>query len=537
MNSHIANMRFLPNPLTPFPDSLDPRKEGGIFNLTPTPLPDTRSSLGEGQMLENESPPSQTQTAFSFACAGKGAGGLGKRSLDSVGFMTSAKLRVILIGTLMLSGSTFLRAQTPAPAHSPAVNKPGVSSPTISASETAKPAASAVVIQLRKELPGSFDYQFVPKNGAPSAPAPLPGTTGADNIIALPLPANFNPADIELQVMDYEHGDIARIPVTIGTVLSLTESSFNRICSVTVPVQSKGKGVAATQVSMSSKSGKFHQSVLLLTSSNGTAVFHDVPIGEPVTVSVEYGAHSPKSQTDTLTRDHPADGFHWQTFDLDWPDVRTIALSTQTVTPSVKDGNHKSGDTPTAAIPSTGLNPFNLIFSLLVLGGIIYAIFWASNQGHLNAALKKLGIEQIPAAEDAPNPFKESNLPPLQPITDATAEPVGGAAVSGVGFAAPSAGPRLIATAGVYSGNVYPVQGGNLDIGRDPSNTIAMPDDTNVSRRHAALQWLNGSGTIVDNGSSNGTFLNGVRIAPQAPQAVRPGDEIQIGQTRFRLEA
>ncbi len=61
--------KILPNPLTHLPDSLVPRREGGIFKLTPTPLLDTRSSLGEGQMLDTESPPSLRQTAASFAWA------------------------------------------------------------------------------------------------------------------------------------------------------------------------------------------------------------------------------------------------------------------------------------------------------------------------------------------------------------------------------------------------------------------------------------------------------------------------------------
>ncbi len=436
---------------------------------------------------------------------------------------------------LILSIGGLADAQTGVTDHSSQNSKPILTKPQSSGSSASKLPSSAVIIQLRKELPGNFDYQFIKKNGYTSPPSPLPGTSGAENIVALPLPNDFKPSDCELQVMDYDRGNVARIAIDQHSVITLTESSFNRVSSVTVPVISKGKGVIAAQVVMNSKSGKYHQSALLLPASAGTAVFHDVPMGEAITVSVEYGAHPAKSQTDTLTRDHPADGFHWQAFEVDWPDVRTAALTPASNLPAVKETS-KAGE-PVPAAPTNGMNPLNLIFSLLVLGGIIYGIYWASNQGHLKGALDKLGIEQTPVLENAPNPFKESNLPPLQPISDATVDPASGIGAAGMGFASPSAGPRLIATAGVYSGKVYPLESGNLDIGRDPSNSVAMPDDTNVSRRHAALQWLNGSGTIVDNGSSNGTFLNGVRITPQAPQPIRPGDEIQIGQTRFRLEA
>ncbi len=54
---------FLPNPLTPFPDSLVPRREGGR----------------EGGTVNTYSPPSLKQIALSFAWAGKGVGGLGEK--------------------------------------------------------------------------------------------------------------------------------------------------------------------------------------------------------------------------------------------------------------------------------------------------------------------------------------------------------------------------------------------------------------------------------------------------------------------------
>ena len=43
-----------------------------------------------------------------------------------------------------------------------------------------------------------------------------------------------------------------------------------------------------------------------------------------------------------------------------------------------------------------------------------------------------------------------------------------------------------------------------------------------------------GGFVIRDQGSSNGTFVNGARVT-EAP--LRPGDEVSIGGTRFRFEA
>ena len=79
--------------------------------------------------------------------------------------------------------------------------------------------------------------------------------------------------------------------------------------------------------------------------------------------------------------------------------------------------------------------------------------------------------------------------------------------------------------------------GGFIDIGRDPGNGVPMPNDTNTSRKHATISGGNGQFTLTDNGSSNGTFLNGVRAPGMTPQPLRQGDEIQVGMTRFRFEA
>jgi pSer/pThr/pTyr-binding forkhead associated (FHA) protein len=69
------------------------------------------------------------------------------------------------------------------------------------------------------------------------------------------------------------------------------------------------------------------------------------------------------------------------------------------------------------------------------------------------------------------------------------------------------------------------------------ANAVALTQDTAASRRHAHIQANNGQFLLVDDGSSNGTYVNGIRIASQKPKPLRPGDEVQIGTTRFRFEA
>ena len=75
---------------------------------------------------------------------------------------------------------------------------------------------------------------------------------------------------------------------------------------------------------------------------------------------------------------------------------------------------------------------------------------------------------------------------------------------------------------------------GEVVIGRDGDNGIVLAENT-VSRRHARLLHDDaGRITLTDEGSANGVYVNGKRIT----QAVlAPGDQIQIGDSYFRLEA
>src|SRR5437879_946975 len=67
-----------------------------------------------------------------------------------------------------------------------------------------------------------------------------------------------------------------------------------------------------------------------------------------------------------------------------------------------------------------------------------------------------------------------------------------------------------------------------LDIGRDLACGIRL-DDTRVSRKHTTLRrGSNGEITAVDEGSRNGTFVNGERV--QSRRVIR-GDVITLGDS------
>jgi pSer/pThr/pTyr-binding forkhead associated (FHA) protein len=70
-------------------------------------------------------------------------------------------------------------------------------------------------------------------------------------------------------------------------------------------------------------------------------------------------------------------------------------------------------------------------------------------------------------------------------------------------------------------------------IGRNVNNTIFVEDDF-VSATHAMLTFRGRSWFIEDQGSTNGTYVNGHRI--DRPVALSFGDELTIGRVRMRLE-
>ena len=70
-------------------------------------------------------------------------------------------------------------------------------------------------------------------------------------------------------------------------------------------------------------------------------------------------------------------------------------------------------------------------------------------------------------------------------------------------------------------------------IGRDVNNTIVV-DDPFASAEHTALTFRGRTWYVEDLGSTNGTYLNGAPIDGVAP--IGYGDELQVGQVRFRLD-
>jgi hypothetical protein len=74
---------------------------------------------------------------------------------------------------------------------------------------------------------------------------------------------------------------------------------------------------------------------------------------------------------------------------------------------------------------------------------------------------------------------------------------------------------------------------GPVVIGRSPGADIVIGDDF-VSGRHARVSPVGADVVLEDLESTNGTLLNGSPV--RSSQTLRPGDSIEIGAVRLRVE-
>lgn len=93
------------------------------------------------------------------------------------------------------------------------------------------------------------------------------------------------------------------------------------------------------------------------------------------------------------------------------------------------------------------------------------------------------------------------------------------------------ADPRLVVQqSDVLRAGVPFTIGGGLTMGRASDNDVVL-DEGVVSGRHLRVVPPD---TVVDEGSTNGTLVNGQRIGGRA--RLRDGDILQVGSTVFRFE-
>lgn len=149
-----------------------------------------------------------------------------------------------------------------------------------------------------------------------------------------------------------------------------------------------------------------------------------------------------------------------------------------------------------------------------------------------------------PPARPRPAPEPEPEVEPeVDPANATIAEgsaPVDGNATMIMDSAPPppvkkgGAQPKLSVTKGPKAGTEFAIGPGETSVGRQGDNTIVIPD-ISVSRKHIVVRREGLSCILVDQGSGNGTQLNGARV--EAETELQDGDVIAMGDTEMTFLA
>ena len=177
---------------------------------------------------------------------------------------------------------------------------------------------------------------------------------------------------------------------------------------------------------------------------------------------------------------------------------------------------------------------------ILIAVAIGYTGFrYAQNKGFtVVGMLTKAGVTLPKDPDPVPQAHRPGNsataLPPL-PGLDALPSPTPGTAAPSPTAGITASGPLvLVATDGQASGKRFKLSG-TITIGREMSCDIPLTNDQTISRDHAeVLCSPDGSYTVTDKGSSNGTFVNSIRVTGSAQLVA--GDTLVVGAQRFRVE-
>jgi hypothetical protein len=417
---------------------------------------------------------------------------------------------------------------------------------TISASAWADPK-----VQVTFPEKGSYLYwlQYKGVDGKMDVTAPKHAAGEGTSVDLAPAAPGGKLSEGTLKVYDVKTGNVAEKNIQNlkgKTDLKLKTSDFTLIRTLKIVLKpsndKEGDERVESAIVTLTDANSDTFTTIVDPASEGVAEFHDIAGGA---VSIVVQSEGKKMSLDLdipLERDTAI-----HTEDL------TVSFKTRTIkvaTPEANAQGEKEGDKKAAASKEekapAGATMLQYIMGIAFLGMLGLIGYVVLKGRGLNAdSLKKLGL-QLPQVDDAANVPGTASEPQIDPnvcqFCGQRKDPTTGSCACSIsgssGSAAPSAAtgtPRLIGTQGQYAGHIFDLTGSEATVGRDPGNTIPLVEDGTSSRRHARLGQENGAFYIMDEGSSNGTFVNGMKITGRHP--LHSGDEVQIGGTKFRFEA
>ncbi len=351
---------------------------------------------------------------------------------------------------------------------------------------------------------------------------------------------------VTLCVMDRKTGNVAVIPLKGKDSIQVKDSNFEYVGNVALRVVAEdGSPVESAIIKVTDGVGDEHV-VALTPADEGMIHLRNVAAGQ-INVKVQTDGLKKTIDSDVelpLERDTPA----FQTDIRVSGDVNTVSATTEPSESSEKPGKHsEKSESGKKKESSGGGSLLSSLVGVILLALIIATVWTILKSKGITAkdTLQKLGVQvnedgqepAIPGQPQSPIPAVDSNKCPFcgqdKDAAGNCACSLTGAPAASVSSASAVFAPRLIGSQGVYAMRIFELKVTNI-VGREPSCDVALPEDTTVSRRHAVITVSGSECSIKDEGSSNGTYINGAKVTEQT---LKPGDELRIGDSKFRYEA
>lgn len=159
---------------------------------------------------------------------------------------------------------------------------------------------------------------------------------------------------------------------------------------------------------------------------------------------------------------------------------------------------------------------------LLLLWGFVFFVVYSLRSDLFGQRARRMPVPVAPAAAPsvAAAARVDDSAPPTRPAN--RAEP----------HATDATPTRLVITSGPREGMEIELPGEQLTIGRSSESGLVIRDEY-TSTHHARLMLWGADWVVQDLDSTNGTYLDGTRVAVPAP--VPPGSSVTIGTTTFEL--
>ena len=173
---------------------------------------------------------------------------------------------------------------------------------------------------------------------------------------------------------------------------------------------------------------------------------------------------------------------------------------------------------------------------VVVTGYVLYAAFYLLVRYRDSDRLARLPFEPWPPFRSpqrtvtpaAPRALEVPHRPRRRPTV--VQRPSGPDAASDA-RSAPSL--SLDAVDGPLKGQRISVDREDFEIGAGADSDLAIPADQFLSAQHATLRASEGGWLLLDRDSTNGTFLEGRKLASGQAQALRHGQVLRVGRSEF----